>query len=25
MDKEHQGKTDYIYSSTACFACHPRV
>lgn len=24
MDEEHQGKTGYVYESTACLSCHPR-
>ena len=23
MDKEHQGKSGYLYQSTACYNCHP--
>lgn len=24
MDQEHQGRSGYVYQSTACYACHPR-
>ncbi len=24
VDKDHQGKTGYVYESTACYKCHPR-
>jgi len=24
MDQKHQGRTGYVYQSTACYACHPR-
>ncbi|MFA5834768.1 MAG: hypothetical protein WDA22_14925 [Bacteroidota bacterium] len=24
MDSEHQGKTGYVYESSACYKCHPR-
>jgi nitrate/TMAO reductase-like tetraheme cytochrome c subunit len=24
MDKEHRGKSGYVYNSTNCYSCHPR-
>lgn len=24
MDKEHKGKSGYVYDSNACYSCHPR-